>query len=389
MSTNNKKLSNPFSTGGGGGHFEAHVQASFVVLMLTGGFAPCMPCWPISKIKLQGKFAGYDTDDMIVFVEKAGSNQKFKILAQIKHSINITENDKVFGEVIQAAWNDFKNPSLFTINRDAIVLITGPLSKTNVNDVRTILEWARHSENAEEFIMKVELTNLSSVSKQNKLRAFKINLKNANGGNPVSDEVLFEFLKHFHFLGYDLDIKAGVTLSLLNSLIGQYSLENVQSLWSQLVDEVQSANKNAGTISPESLPDDLQNAFRQRIHEVIPKEFLSGQLPSDKPDWNQHPQASYLLIANLIGAWNEKSAADLEVVSQLANEGYSSWIPKIREILLQPTSPITLKNGRWRVTERKVLWQALGKRLFYDNLDKFKGSTGAGPPRACIIQMKQ
>ncbi|MGA1842057.1 MAG: hypothetical protein ACMUIU_15670 [bacterium] len=228
-----------------------------------------MPCWPINKIKLQGKFIGYDTDDMIVFVEKAGSNQKCKILAQIKHSINITENNKVFSEVIQAAWNDFNNPSLFSRNKDAIVLITGPLSKTDVNDVRTILEWARHSENAEEFIRKVELTNLSSVSKQNKLRAFKINLKNANGGNPVSDEVLFEFLKHFHLLGYDLDIKAGITLSLLHSL-------------------------------------------------------------------------------------------------------NSSWIPKIREILLQSTSPITLKNGRWRVTERKGLWQALSTRLFDDNLNNFK-----------------
>ncbi len=100
MRKNGKKLSNPFSTGGGGGQFEAHVQASFVVLMLTGGFAPCIPCWPISKIKLQGKFAGFDTDDMIVFVEKASSDQKRKILAQIKHSISITENE-VFGEVIQ------------------------------------------------------------------------------------------------------------------------------------------------------------------------------------------------------------------------------------------------------------------------------------------------
>ena len=69
MTRSDKQLSNPFSTGGGGVHFEAHVQASFVVLMLTGGFAPCMPNWPISKIKLQGKFAGYDTDDLIVFVE--------------------------------------------------------------------------------------------------------------------------------------------------------------------------------------------------------------------------------------------------------------------------------------------------------------------------------
>ena len=55
MSSGEKQLSSPFSTGSGGAHFEAHVQASFVVLMLTGGFAPVLPCWPISKVKLQGK----------------------------------------------------------------------------------------------------------------------------------------------------------------------------------------------------------------------------------------------------------------------------------------------------------------------------------------------
>jgi hypothetical protein len=49
MNPNKKQLSNPFSTGGGGEHFEAHIQASFVVLMLTGGYAPCLPCWPICE----------------------------------------------------------------------------------------------------------------------------------------------------------------------------------------------------------------------------------------------------------------------------------------------------------------------------------------------------
>lgn len=151
-----KQISNPTSTGGGGSHFEAHVQASFVVLMLTGGFAPCMPFWPIKKIKLQGKFEGFETDDLIVFVEKEGSEQKCKILAQIKHSINITAKDKVFGEVIQAAWRDFNNHGLFIKERDIIALVTGPLSATDINDVRTILEWARHSENADEFFRKVE-----------------------------------------------------------------------------------------------------------------------------------------------------------------------------------------------------------------------------------------
>jgi len=253
MNMNGKNLSNPFSTGGGGPHFEAHVQASFVALMLTGGFAPCLPCYPITKIQLQAKFAGYDTDDLIVFVESSDSGQEHKMFGQIKHSISITEKDKMFGEVIQAAWNDFNNTSLFTRNSDVVALITGPLSATDIGDVRTILEWARHSPNAIEFFEKVGLANFSSQSKQTKLQAFRTNLCNANNGNPASEEQFFDFLKHFHLLGYDLDIKTGVTLSLLHSLIGQYARENVHSLWTQLVDEVQSANKNAGSITVDSL----------------------------------------------------------------------------------------------------------------------------------------
>lgn len=372
MTNISKQLSNPFSTGGGGGHFEAHVQASFVALMLTGGFAPCLPCWPISKIKLQAKHAGYDTDDLIVFVEQPGRDQKRKIFGNIKHSISITKKDKVFGEVIQAAWNDFNNASLFTRNNDVIALITGPLSAADVNDVRTILEWARHSENAEEFIQKVKLTNFSSKSKQSKLQAFRTNLNNANVGNPVPDEMLVEFLKHFHLLGYDLDIKAGVTLSLLHSLIGQYSQENVQALWTRLIDEVQSANKNAGTITAESLPEDLRDAFKQRVYDVIPTEFSVSQFAATTPDWNQQAHASDLAVTILIGAWDEKSKADLEILHQLVKAEYDAWIPGIREVLQLPQSPVALKDGWWRVTKRKELWNALGTRLFDKDLDNFK-----------------
>ena len=67
MTGDGKQISNPFSTGGGGVNFEVQVQASFVALMLAEGFAPCLPCQPIQKIKLQGRFAGFDTDDLILF----------------------------------------------------------------------------------------------------------------------------------------------------------------------------------------------------------------------------------------------------------------------------------------------------------------------------------
>ena len=146
-----KQISPPFSSGGGGPNFEVRVQASFVALMLTDGFAPYLPGWSIKKIKLQGKFEGYDTDDLIVFAESPDGIQKRKMLAQIKHSISITENNKIFREVISAAWSDF-NGCDFSKNEDIIALITGPLSATDVNDVRTILEWARYSNSSDEFI---------------------------------------------------------------------------------------------------------------------------------------------------------------------------------------------------------------------------------------------
>ena len=80
MSNSKKEVSNPFSTGGGGVLFETRVQASFVVLMLAKGFVPCLPSYPIKKIVLQGKHLGYDTDDLIVFVENPGDGQEKKLL---------------------------------------------------------------------------------------------------------------------------------------------------------------------------------------------------------------------------------------------------------------------------------------------------------------------
>ena len=285
--------------------------------MLTGGYAPSLPCRPISKIKLQGKFAGYQTDDMIVFVQDSSSREQCRLLGQIKHSISITESDPTFAEVIQSAWNDFNNAEVFTKGKDAIALITGPLSATDTNDVRTILEWARHSENSVEFFQKVELANFSSYLKRSKLEAFKANLKKANSDNEVPNEQIFEFLRHFHLLGYDLDIKAGVTLALLHSLIGQYSPDDVHSIWARLVDEVQSANQNAGTISPASIPEDLLSNFKQRRVETIPDGLVKPLTPNPSETWGNQSQLPALTIAALLGKWNENSKHDIEIITRL------------------------------------------------------------------------
>lgn len=303
MTNHNKQISNPSSTGDVGGNFETEIGTCFVTLMLSGGVAPSfLAPWAIKEIRFQKSGLGYGTDDLIVFVERPGSKKVAKLLCQIKRSINIGKN-KDFKEVIQAAWRDFNNTDLFAKGQDSIALITGTLSKTDINNVRTILEWARHRKSSQEFFTEVDLANYSSNGKRKKLNVFRELLKNANGGVDVSDEACWEFIKSFHLLGYDLDIRAGVTLSLLQSLIAQYSPENAHGLWTDIFYEVKSYKQNGGTITRDSLPEAICSAFQKPGIETIPADL--GIKPSAPAliNWDN----TKLAIVNLLGGWDENA----------------------------------------------------------------------------------
>ncbi|MDQ1636978.1 MAG: hypothetical protein QOF62_317 [Pyrinomonadaceae bacterium] len=256
------QATNPFSTGQGGANFETRVQAAFTTLLLTGRVSPCLPSWPITKLKLQGAYAGFRTDDFIVYAKDPVSDREARLLAQIKHEISFTETDENFAKAIGAAWNDFNDPTVFTAGTDAIALVTGPLSAMDINHVRVLFEWARCSQDERDFLDKVN--RVGGRTKKGKLEIFRKDLTVANGGQNVSDKQLWEFLRSYHLLGYDLDTENGGTLSLLQSLIGQSSNQNPASVWSQIVDAVQSANQSAGTITLETLPREIREAFDPR-----------------------------------------------------------------------------------------------------------------------------
>lgn len=371
MSNNSKQLSNPSSTGGLGTHFENRVQTSFVVLMLTSGFAPCLPTWPISKIKLQGRYLNYETDDLIVYAKNPTNGNESKLLGQVKHRISITNGNKEFADVLQAAWNDFNNPKIFIEGKDVIALITGPLSETDTIHVRELLKQARHSEDALTFLKRVELANFTSKEQRQKLEVFENLLKNANNNAHLTPNQLWRFLKSFHLLIYDLDIK-GVTLSLLHSLIRQFSEEGPTQIWAQLKEHVEWECENAGVITIESIPDDLKSVFQRQAAELIPKNLVRKTSYQKEVDWNQNKFASELAIANFLGSWNENYEDDKLIIEQLVDEDFSNWISKMRRILQEPESPLSLKNSVWNITKRQELWRNLGLRLFDDDLNNFK-----------------
>ena len=112
--------------------------------------------------------------------------------------------------------------------------LSGPLSASDIENVRVVLERARHSATFQEFLDKVNLAKFSSDAQREKCEAFRVQLKAANKGVDVGDEQLWKFLKCFHLLGFDLDITSGVTLSLLNSHIAKFKCGDVAAFGRKL-----------------------------------------------------------------------------------------------------------------------------------------------------------
>ncbi|MCY3769060.1 MAG: hypothetical protein OXG56_06835 [Gammaproteobacteria bacterium] len=370
MNKKSKQLSNSFSTGGGGVFFETRVQASFVTLMLTGGYIPCLPRWPITEIRLQGKVDGYETDDLVVTVEKAKTNEHRKLLGQIKHSIQITQGNKRFGEVIQAAWNDYNNPDVFTQGKDVIALITGPLSATDTSHVQWLLTRARTTNCADDFFRDVDRAKFSSSKNIKKLNVFRHHLKRANGDAEVPENGLYEFLRHFHLLGYDFDHgrEDGVVLSLLHSHISQFQQDQSQNAWNDILVYVQRLNLHAGVITRDNLPEELQDHFK--VEKPMSEEYKAVH-EVQQTDWNSHPDATHLARVILVGAWNGRYKSDKQILAQLLGMDYSTWEQKVRE-LLHPDSPFSLRDGLWKVKNRVKLWNQFGSRIIDNDLDTFK-----------------
>lgn len=364
MASELKKLSSPFSSGGGGVDFEISIQSLFVLLMLCEGVFPGLCSSPIEKLELQSKYRKYNTDDIIIY-----SKQNKKMVAQIKHSLKFREGDENFKEVIKAAWADFNNREVFNDNTDKIALITGLLSSTDTNNVRNLLNNSRASGDAADFFNRVKLPKFSSENQRNKLRIFQNVLKAANDDKELSQEQVWKFLKCFYLFVYDLDMN-GVVLSFLHTLLEQCSPGNSNAIWCQIKNYVASVNKTAGFITRETVPEEIQSFFKPKTVKEIPEEFINE--PVKIMNWATSKYAHELAIVFFVGSWNENSEADKLAVSKIAQEDYLTWISKIRELLQEQDSPLTFKNGVWRVKNRKELFCEIKSMIFDIDLDCFK-----------------
>lgn len=282
MSLDLKKQSNPFSTGGGGVNFETRIQAAFAIALLTQSCVPCLSqSMRAKELKFQNKYEGSNTDDFVLVASDKSGNIS-KLYAQIKHDITISESigseekSSTFSDVINSAWKDFKSDS-FNRKNDAFALITGPIPKLDVANTLPVLEWAKYSSSSSDFIKKSKTKGFTSEAKLKKLNILRTQLENANGGKEITDDELWEFLRVFYLVSFDLDSQHSVVAHLLCSLIQCYSEESPSLVLSKVITCVQEFNQNAGSLTLKNTPEEVRELFQVSSKFDFEIDFLKFQ----------------------------------------------------------------------------------------------------------------
>lgn len=370
-------IASPALTGGKGIHFEERVAASFVSLMLAGGYVPGISNVAIVKVKVQGKSRGYETDDVIVYCEHSTTKRKRKLIGQAKLGIAFTKGNPEFKETIVRAWQDFNNSKVFSKGRhaDIIALITGPISATDRNSIRPLLDHVRACESAEEFFTNMRLGKLFGVDIHKKLEVFRKHLDFANKCK-VGDKEVYEFLCHFHVLCYDLDIRTGVNQAFLDTVIYNATGIDPTGIWGRICQEVAQANQNAGTLSKETLPEDLVSQFHRTLIEkpdqnVTAREDLAAVLMTD---WSKTDYANSLWVACVVGGWIEGCAKDMEVIGNLLGDinQIVPWQSRMRELLRLENSPLKQNGQVWELVDPSSIWENLASRISDSDLSRIE-----------------
>ena len=92
----------------------------------------------------------------------------------------------------------------------------------------------------------------------------------------------------------------------------------------------------------------------------------------DIPSYATWGTAAQLAKLGLFGQWSEKNDADIEALRQILGNDFGEWKDKLYDLTLQPDTPLTQLDGKWRIVPRGEAWNALGNRLSDEDLDRFQ-----------------
>lgn len=359
-----------FQTGGGGFNYENYVQASFLLQMIINGVVPSCPNGNITEIGFQNKNKGYQTDDLFLKVEE--DNVTKRIISQIKYNIPISSKNEVFLEVIKSFWEDFNNTNHFDRQKDKMFLIKSSLTNNDKNHIVYLCQIASKQSDSQDFFSEVNRTK----TKKDALDIFEESLTLAKG-ETVTEEELFQFLKCFHLLAYDFTTEASTDETYTLNLIQLSKSKDVETtpkeIWSVLLNEVATYNRNGGSISKVSLSSfqpftyfDLPQTYE--AYSSFKKIHQDGQLllkPFKNTIKDYHIDRATVKKSIL----ESVNLSDISIITGYPGVGKSSIVKDILSGELSVTVPIIFKADQLNKPSLAQVFSEIG--ISYNLIDLF------------------
>ena len=127
-------IPSPISTGGGGDHFEQHVAAFALGLLLTRATPPILIDTSVVEVHLQTKHLGWHTDDILIVGENSSGGCR-KLAAQVKRTFTVSANNDDCCETVQGMWDDFLAGDRFASSTDQLAIVTLPGKSTQYSGI--------------------------------------------------------------------------------------------------------------------------------------------------------------------------------------------------------------------------------------------------------------
>jgi len=245
------KKGSVFQKGGGGTNFEQAIQTAFLTTLIIRGNAPLNFANEIIEVAFQTTNRGYETDDLLAIAKSAIGHHR--LLVQIKNNITFTADNALFKEVIAAFWKDYNNTTLFDRTKDRLIIIKSGFTKEERNHLKSLLDWANTHSTESDFVTEVNRIK----GKKARLDFFRESLEEVNNNIALTDKEIWEFLKCFDVLEYDLTNQNSVDeIYFLNLIKLSKNIEttaNEKEIWSSLLSFVSKLNKDGGSVTTASI----------------------------------------------------------------------------------------------------------------------------------------
>ncbi|HWX65422.1 MAG TPA: hypothetical protein VNZ27_03240 [Rhodanobacter sp.] len=387
-------MTSPYASGGGGSHFEATVVSYYLAALLCELPVRGLLGNVITSVSTQRGEMGAPLDDVVL----AGATDDGVATAlhlQIKNKVSFTAGDENWIDVLQRAWDTFIAGDFDRTHMRFGVGI-GRYNARADDHYQSVLSWARYSDSADDFFLRIEKKDFSSEAKV----AFVQTIRNAlaaHVGRSLTHDELWEFLKclliiHFDFQTAEVSRDAEAVRDRLRALFTDDPESRAGQMWDQLIAQAGRLIPLAGSLDRVTLRQQMYadgfvltepSAARRRALLAIDQESQRalGEIKADIAGLRLHRHAASTALrkalddARFIQLIGEPGTGKSALLKELAEESARLGpIFVLKDARIQPRGWAALANVLGiRSDCAEVLTDLAGSGepiLFVDGIDK-------------------